>query len=191
MNTTTATTAPADHTWPAFELGMKIRFADEKQSYTVQAVSPSGRFVVCTKPFNARRTVLYSVIDLAQGIRGADNRVFGMGYETPEECQYAAAAFDAGAYFAHLAAGDAALDINDPTWLSRHPALADPDGNAYPRNTEISYRNWVWLRLDDHQPDRRTQELLPALRALLAQAPPRNYNDYEPRTPAELERRPA
>lgn len=187
MNTTIAMTAPAGHPWPIFETGMKIRFADEKQSYTVQAVSPSGRYVVCTKPFNARRTILYSVVDLAQGIRGADNRIFHMTYETPEDCQHAAAAFDAADSYARLAAAGESLDANDPTWQSRHPELVAPYGVAYPRSTEISYRNWAWLRLDDHQPDPRMAKLLPALRTLLTQAPTRAYNDFEPRTPAELE----
>lgn len=63
----------------------KIKFRDEKQRYTVQACN--ARFCVCTKPFNARRTVLYTVIDFKLNIRGTENLIFGMGAETREQCE--------------------------------------------------------------------------------------------------------
>ena len=66
-------------------IGTKIKFAEEKQAYTIRA---SNRFYcVCTKPFNPRKTVLYSVIDLVNDIRGTENLVFGLGSETDEECR--------------------------------------------------------------------------------------------------------
>ena len=68
-----------------FSVGQKIKFKREKLRYTVQACDE--RFAVCTKPFNCRRTVLYTVIDLKDGIRGTENLVFGMGAETREQCE--------------------------------------------------------------------------------------------------------
>lgn len=68
-----------------YEEGSKIRFAEEKQRYTVRAAGP--RFAVCTKPFNLRRTVLYTVVYIDEGIRGTENLVFGLGAETDEQCQ--------------------------------------------------------------------------------------------------------
>ena len=67
------------------KVGDRIWFAEEKQAYTVQA--RSGRYLVCTKPFNLRRTVLYTIIDLKELVRGPENLVFGMGAETREQCE--------------------------------------------------------------------------------------------------------
>lgn len=58
-----------------FSIGTKIKFASEKQRYTVQA--SSDRFTICTKPFNARKTYLYTIIDWKRKVRGPDNLVFG------------------------------------------------------------------------------------------------------------------
>lgn len=45
----------------------KIKFRNEKQRYTVQAFD--ARFAIMTKPFNARKTYLYTVTDLRRGFR--------------------------------------------------------------------------------------------------------------------------
>ncbi len=67
------------------EVGTRIKFSSEKQAYTVQA---SNRFFsVCTKPFNAKKTVLYSIIDWYNQIRGCENLIFGCGAETREQCE--------------------------------------------------------------------------------------------------------
>ncbi len=66
-------------------VGDKIRFAEERLAYTVRAAN--DRFAVCTKPFNPKHTVLYTVVDLKQEIRGTENLVFGMGAETDEQCR--------------------------------------------------------------------------------------------------------
>ncbi len=67
------------------EVGSKIKFIKEKHRYTVMA---SNRFYsVCTKPFNAKKTVLYTVIDWYNQVRGAENLIFGCGAETKEECE--------------------------------------------------------------------------------------------------------
>lgn len=67
------------------KVGDKIKFAEEKRAYTVQALGP--RYAVCTKPFNPKHTVLYSVVDFKEKVRGTENLIFGMGAETREQCQ--------------------------------------------------------------------------------------------------------
>lgn len=62
------------------EVGDKVKFDAEKQRYTVQA--RDDRFVILTKPFNARQTYLYTIADLEKGIRGACNLIFG----PPKDC---------------------------------------------------------------------------------------------------------
>ncbi len=67
------------------QVGTKIKFESEKQKYTVQA--SNGVYTVCTKPFNAQKTVLYTIISHLEHVRGTENLVFGMGAETREECE--------------------------------------------------------------------------------------------------------
>ena len=67
------------------KVGDKVRIRGEKLLYTVQA--RDERYIICTKPFNIKHTVLYFILDLKQGIRGPDNMVFCMGYETRDQCQ--------------------------------------------------------------------------------------------------------
>jgi hypothetical protein len=68
-------------------VGTKIKFDAEKQAYTLQA--RSDRYLVCTKPFNARRTVIYTVVDLVEKVRGTENLVFCAGFETRPQCEEA------------------------------------------------------------------------------------------------------
>jgi hypothetical protein len=86
-----------------YRVGDRLRFAEERRPYTVQAVSASGRYLVCTKPFAARRTVLYTVVDLVDRVRGVDNSIGNsLGYETRADCERAAALFDDGDFgFSH------------------------------------------------------------------------------------------
>ena len=64
-------------------VGAKLWFRGEKQGYTVRVSNVA--FAICTKPFNARKTVLYTIVDWEQGIRGPENLVFGLGAETDEQ----------------------------------------------------------------------------------------------------------
>ena len=65
----------------------------------MQAVSSDGRWVACTKPMNARKTVLYTMVDLREGVRGVDNSLGNsLGYETREQCEAAIADFEAGLF---------------------------------------------------------------------------------------------
>lgn len=67
------------------EFGTKIFFSEEKRPYKVMA--SNSCFAVCVKPYNPKRTVLYTIIDFKKEIRGAENLIFGMGAESKEECQ--------------------------------------------------------------------------------------------------------
>jgi len=68
----------------ALTVGSRVWFSEERMPYTVQA--RNERFIVCTKPFAARKTVIYSIMDLERMVRGPDNMIFGAGYETREQC---------------------------------------------------------------------------------------------------------
>ena len=66
------------------QIGTKIWFIEEKRPYKVRA--KNNRYLVCTKPLNIHKTVLYTVVDLQENIRGTENLIFGMGAETDEDC---------------------------------------------------------------------------------------------------------
>ncbi len=67
-----------------FRVGQKIKFLSEKQRYTVR--SCNARFAVCTKPFNLKRCVLYTIIDLEHEIRGAENLIFCFISDDQKDC---------------------------------------------------------------------------------------------------------
>lgn len=66
-------------------VGSRIWFNGEVNPYKVRA--RNSRYIICTKPFNPKRTVLYTIIDLQTDMRGPDNNVFCMGYETDEQVE--------------------------------------------------------------------------------------------------------
>ena len=63
-----------------FKVGDKIHFEGERNAYTIRACD--SRYLICTKPFNPRKTVLYTIVDLQEKVRGTENLVFCMGFET-------------------------------------------------------------------------------------------------------------
>ena len=66
-------------------VGTKLKFKQESQEYAVQA---SNHFIsVCTKPMNALKTVLYTVIDWHEQKRSTENLVFEMGAQTQKQCK--------------------------------------------------------------------------------------------------------
>lgn len=71
-------------TWQ-LKKGDKVKFVEEKQAYTVRA--GNGVYTVCTKPFNLEKTVLYTVINWLEYVRGPEDLVFGMGAETDKDCK--------------------------------------------------------------------------------------------------------
>ncbi len=65
--------------------GDKVWFEEEKQGYTIR--DANDRYLVCTKPFNPKHTVIYSIVDQWKNIRGTDNIIGCAGYETDDECK--------------------------------------------------------------------------------------------------------
>ena len=63
----------------SFQPGNRIKFVEEKQSYKI--VVSNDRYVICTKPFNAKKTFIYTIVDLLAGERGPDNLIFGPAYD--------------------------------------------------------------------------------------------------------------
>ena len=68
----------------AYKVGDKIKFTEEKRAYTIRACN--DRYLICTKPFNPKHTVLYTIVDLQEGIRGRDFWIFGI-YEYKDEME--------------------------------------------------------------------------------------------------------
>jgi hypothetical protein len=56
-------------------VGDKIKMTGERQRYTVRAAD--ARFAILTKPFNAKGTYLYTVVDLEKKLRGPCDLIFG------------------------------------------------------------------------------------------------------------------
>lgn len=65
--------------------GDKIYVPGEVRPYRVRC--RDDRYIICTKPYNPQRTVMYFIIDLEEQVRGPDNQVFCSGYETQEQCE--------------------------------------------------------------------------------------------------------
>jgi hypothetical protein len=70
---------------PDFDLGQKIWFYGEERPYKIRACD--NRFAICTKPFNLQKTVLYTIIDRKENIRGTENFIFCHGFETDKQCK--------------------------------------------------------------------------------------------------------
>jgi hypothetical protein len=66
-------------------IGEKIWFSEERCGYTIQA--KGGQYLICTKPFNPKHTVLYTIVDIENMMRGPEDLVFGMGAETRQACE--------------------------------------------------------------------------------------------------------
>ena len=64
--------------------GDRVYVPGEKRPYKVRC--RDERYIICTKPMNLRRTVMYFVADLEERVRGPDDRVFCSGYETDGQC---------------------------------------------------------------------------------------------------------
>lgn len=70
---------------PDLHVGDKVRFHGEGHPYKIRA--RSSRYLICTKPFNLKKTVIYTIVDLFENVRGAENLIFGMGAETDADCE--------------------------------------------------------------------------------------------------------
>lgn len=67
------------------KVGDKVHIPQHKRAFTVRA--RDERYIICTKPFNAKHTVIYFIVDLVEKWRAPDNMIFCCGYETDEDCQ--------------------------------------------------------------------------------------------------------
>lgn len=74
----------------------KIYFDGERQGYTVMA--QNERFAIMTKPFNPKKTYLYTITDLNRSVRGPCNLIFGIPYkvDTPDGAADALKMIEAG-----------------------------------------------------------------------------------------------
>lgn len=69
-----------------YKVGDKIKFTEEKRPYTIRACNE--RYLICTKPFNPLHTVLYSIVDLQEKIRGRNWWIFNIyDYKDDEGCE--------------------------------------------------------------------------------------------------------
>lgn len=67
------------------EVGDKVYIPNQKRPFRVKA--RDDRYIICTKPFNPKHTVIYFIVDLVKRWRAPDDRLFCSGYETDEQCQ--------------------------------------------------------------------------------------------------------
>lgn len=69
-----------------YKPGQKIYFEEEKKPYKIRACDE--RYLVCTKPYNFKKeTVIYTMVDLQEGIRGTDGYSLGCySYYPQEDC---------------------------------------------------------------------------------------------------------
>ena len=65
-------------------VGDRVRFAEERQAYTVRAAN--RYFSILTKPMNARHTVTYTIVSMIGRYRGTENLILCGGFETDEQC---------------------------------------------------------------------------------------------------------
>ena len=70
-----------------YKVGDKIKFKKEKQRYTISACD--DRFIIAWKPFNPRRTFMYTIIDLKENERSSDNYYCAFDYTNEKEAQEA------------------------------------------------------------------------------------------------------
>lgn len=115
------------------EVGSRIYFEEEKRPYRVRA--RSGRYLVCTKPHNPKKTVLYTVVDLVEQVRGTENLVFGFGAETDEECREMVDRLE----------GRGESDSEEDLAYLR--TIIPDIKPAPPCKTEVSHRNRIPLRI--------------------------------------------
>lgn len=60
----------------------KVKLDGERIRYTVMA--RDERFVIMVKPFNAKRTYLYTIVDLERSVRGRCNKIFGLDHDVSD-----------------------------------------------------------------------------------------------------------
>jgi hypothetical protein len=81
----------------SLDVGNRVRFFGESQA-RFKVSARGDRYIILTKPFNPRKTVLYTVIDLELGIRGTDDCLGSLGYESEEQIERALRLLEAGEF---------------------------------------------------------------------------------------------
>ena len=71
--------------WQDLKVGDPVYLPNEVRPYRVRC--RNERYIICTKPYNPKHTVIYFIVDLKERRRGPDNMVFCSGYETQEQCE--------------------------------------------------------------------------------------------------------
>ncbi len=115
-----------------YKQGQKIYFEGEKRPYKIRACD--DRFLICTKPYNFRKnTVLYTIVDLKENIRGTDGYSLGP-YDYYEQA-------DCEAFLKELQEGERIRERNKI-------AFNQPDGIIEDIGAgHISYRNRIELKI--------------------------------------------
>ncbi len=74
---------------------MRIKFKEEFHSYKIMIQDEN--FIIATKPFNAKKTFFYVIVDIKDKVRGKDNYIFGkFDYSDPKDCYQALAELNSG-----------------------------------------------------------------------------------------------
>lgn len=76
------------------KVGDKVYIPNHKRPFTVRA--RDERYIICTKPFNVKHTVLYFIVDVVDRRRAPDNMIFCHGYESDEDCKERLAELQSG-----------------------------------------------------------------------------------------------
>ena len=71
--------------WQNLKKYDRVYLETEVRPYKVRC--RDDRYIICTKPYNPKHTVMYFIVDLKEQRRGPDNMVFCSGYETQEQCE--------------------------------------------------------------------------------------------------------
>ena len=111
-------------------VGDKVLFPETKWRWTVRA--KGDRYVILTQPLNPQRTVIYTAIDLALGIRGTDDCVGpGLGYETEDQIENALVKLESGEFTISVR-NNVKLQITEPANKTRGASLAKPNPKETP-----------------------------------------------------------
>lgn len=66
-----------------YTVGDKIYFKGDKKPFRIQACNE--RYIIATKPFNLKKTFLYTIVDFERCVRGRDNHYCAFEYDDPKE----------------------------------------------------------------------------------------------------------
>lgn len=126
-----------------FEVGKKIRFAGEKRYWTI--IACNERFLICTRRTNQ---VYYTICDLKECIRGADNYYGAYEYERACPKDMLVALYRLGMEDSEPIA-ETELPSNIKDALIEEANIFGKVHTPTLDRLEISYKNWVPLDIED------------------------------------------